>query len=60
MMKWYHLEATTRKTILKCFYGVCLLTYPVFVAINYDKYKPAELNDLEHKKVVEDVMRKRG
>lgn len=40
-MPWYYLEKPTRIVLLRCYYAVCALTYPVFVGLNWKSYAPS-------------------
>ncbi|CEF63652.1 Hypothetical protein SRAE_1000191050 [Strongyloides ratti] len=48
-MKWYYLGHNTRRHLLTCYYLTCAFGYPLYAALNWDKFIPRQIENIDEK-----------
>ncbi|CAI5451518.1 unnamed protein product [Caenorhabditis angaria] len=56
-LPWYYLEQPTRMVLLRAYYAVCGLTYPIYVGINFKSYIPDRAQVLGGKTLRDEILK---
>uniref|UniRef100_A0A0M3I3B1 Uncharacterized protein n=1 Tax=Ascaris lumbricoides TaxID=6252 RepID=A0A0M3I3B1_ASCLU len=61
-MKWYYLERPKRLLLLRSFYAIAAFSYPIYVLLNLERFKPSRLEVLDAEQAKDEMLslRRRG